>query len=53
MVADGGQRFVVTRHGNELAAMVLLRAASLLERLRELLEKRDVDVRENAPPPHP
>ncbi|MEZ4417186.1 MAG: type II toxin-antitoxin system Phd/YefM family antitoxin [Gemmatimonadota bacterium] len=42
--AYGGERFVVTRHGKELAAIVPLRDASLLERLRELLEKRDFEA---------
>ena len=39
--AYGGERFVVTRHGKELVAIVPVGDANLLERLRALLEKRD------------
>jgi prevent-host-death family protein len=39
--AYGGERFVVTRHGKELVAIVPVADATLLERLRALLEKRD------------
>lgn len=42
--AYGGERFVVTRHGKELVAIVPVEDATLLERLRALLEKRDYEA---------
>lgn len=42
--AYGGERFVVTRHGKELVAIVPVEDASLLERLRELLQERDFEA---------
>ena len=42
--AYGGERFVVTRHGKELVAIVPLQEATLLERLRGLLERRDYEA---------
>lgn len=43
-VAYGGERFVVTRHGKELVAVVPLAEATLLERLRDLLEAREFEA---------
>jgi len=42
--AYGGERFVVTRHGKELVAIVPLRDATLLDRLRDLVEARDFEA---------
>lgn len=42
--AYGGERFVVTRHGKELVAIVPLRDATLLDRVRTLLEARDFEA---------
>lgn len=42
--AYGGERFVVTRHGKELAAIVPVGDATVLERVRALLEKRDYEA---------
>lgn len=42
--AYGGERFVVTRHGKELVAIVPLRDATLLDRLRGLLEAREYEA---------
>ena len=42
--AYGGERFVVTRHGKELVAIVPLRDATLLDRLRGLVEARDFEA---------
>lgn len=42
--AYGGERFVVTRHGKELVAIVPVEEASLLERVRDFLEARDVEA---------
>jgi len=42
--AYGGERFVVTRHGKELVAIVPVEDATLLERLRALLEKHDYEA---------
>lgn len=42
--AYGGERFVVTRHGKELVAIVPLEEATLLDRLRGLLEARDYEA---------
>lgn len=42
--AYGGERFVVTRHGKELVAIVPLEDATLLDRLRGFLEKRDYEA---------
>lgn len=42
--AYGGERFVVTRHGKELVAIVPVADATLLDRLRDLLEKRDYEA---------
>lgn len=39
--AYGGERFVVTRHGKELVAIVPLEEATLLDRLRRLLTRRE------------
>ena len=42
--AYGGERFVVTRHGKELVAIVPLGDVTLLERLQALLEQRDYEA---------
>lgn len=42
--AYGGERFVVTRHGKELVAIVPVEEASLLEKVRHFLEERDVEA---------
>lgn len=42
--AYGGERFVVTRHGKELVAIVPVEEASLLERVRGFLEEQDVEA---------
>ena len=42
--AYGGERFVVTRHGKELVAIVPLQDATLLKRLKTLLEARDFEA---------
>lgn len=42
--AYGGERFVVTRHGKELVAIVPLQDATLLDRLRGLLEAREYEA---------
>lgn len=42
--AYGGERFVVTRHGKELVAIVPVADATLLERLRGLLERKDYEA---------
>ncbi|HKJ02615.1 MAG TPA: type II toxin-antitoxin system Phd/YefM family antitoxin [Longimicrobiales bacterium] len=42
--AYGGERFVVTRHGKELVAIVPVGDATLLERLRGLLERREYEA---------
>lgn len=42
--AYGGERFVVTRHGKQLVAIVPVGDATLLERLRGLLEKHDYEA---------
>lgn len=42
--AYGGERFVVTRHGKELVAIVPLREATLLDRLRDLVEAQDYEA---------
>lgn len=42
--AYGGERFVVTRHGKELVAIVPLEDASLLDRLRGLLVRREFEA---------
>lgn len=42
--AYGGERFVVTRHGKELVAIVPVEEASLLEKVRDFLEERDVEA---------
>ena len=42
--AYGGERFVITRHGKELAAIVPLEDATLLDRLRSLLEAKDYEA---------
>ncbi|HXV62259.1 MAG TPA: type II toxin-antitoxin system Phd/YefM family antitoxin [Vicinamibacteria bacterium] len=41
-VAYGNERFIVTRHGKGVAALVPLSDVSLLERLRRLLSRREV-----------
>lgn len=40
----GGERFVVTRHGTGLVAIVPLGDVTLLERLRSLLKQRDFEA---------
>ena len=42
--AYGKERFVVTRHGKELVAIVPLEEVTLLDRLRSLLSKRDFEA---------
>jgi prevent-host-death family protein len=42
--AYGGERFVVTRHGKELAAIVPLSDVNLLDRLRSLLDRKDFEA---------
>ena len=42
--AYGKERFVVTRHGKELVAIVPLEEVTLLDRLRSLLSRRDFDA---------
>jgi prevent-host-death family protein len=42
--AYGGERFVVTRHGKELVAIVPVGELTLLDRLRVLLEQRDYEA---------
>lgn len=42
--AYGGERFVVTRHGKELAAIVPLSEVNLLDRLRALLDRKDFEA---------
>lgn len=42
--AYGGERFVVTRHGKALVAIVPVAEATLLERLRDLLEAREFEA---------
>lgn len=42
--AYGGERFVVTRHGKELVAIVPLEEATLLDRIRGLLEAREYEA---------
>lgn len=41
--AYGGERFVVTRHGKELVAIVPLEDATLVDRLRALIAARDYE----------
>ena len=41
--AYGKERFVVTRHGRELVAIVPLEDVTLLDRLRALLSKKDFE----------
>jgi prevent-host-death family protein len=41
-VAYGKERFIVTRHGKGVAALVPLSDVSLLERLRRLLSRKEV-----------
>ncbi len=41
--AYGKERFVVTRHGKGLVAIVPLEEVTLLDRLRELLSKKDLE----------
>lgn len=41
--AYGGERFVVTRHGKELVAIVPLEDATLVDRLRGLIAARDYE----------
>jgi prevent-host-death family protein len=41
--AYGGERFVVTRHGKELVAIVPLEDATLVDRLRGLIAGRDYE----------
>ncbi|MDX1495066.1 MAG: type II toxin-antitoxin system Phd/YefM family antitoxin [Longimicrobiales bacterium] len=42
--AYGGERFVVTRHGKELAAIVPLSDVTLLDRLRSLLDRKEFEA---------
>jgi len=42
--AYGKERFVVTRHGKELVAIVPLEEISLLDRLRALLSKKEFEA---------
>ena len=42
--AYGKERFVVTRHGNELVAIVPLEEVTLLDRLRGLLARKEFDA---------
>jgi len=42
--AYGGERFIVTRHGKELVAIVPVEEASLLDRVRGFLEARDFEA---------
>lgn len=42
--AYGGERFVVTRHGKELVAIVPLEEVTLLDRLRILLSRKDFEA---------
>lgn len=42
--AYGGERFVVTRHGKELAAIVPLSEVTLLDKLRSLLDRKEFEA---------
>ncbi len=42
--AYGKERFVVTRHGKALVAIVPLEEVTLLDRLRALLSKKDLEA---------
>ena len=42
--AYGKERFVVTRHGKGLVAIVPLEEVTLLDRLRSLLQKKDLEA---------
>lgn len=42
--AYGKERFVVTRHGTPLVAIVPLEDATLLDRLRTLLRRKDFEA---------
>lgn len=42
--AYGGERFVVTRHGKGLVAIVPLEEATLLDRLRALLARKEFEA---------
>lgn len=42
--AYGKERFVVTRHGKGLVAIVPLEDVTLLDRLRALLSKKDLEA---------
>lgn len=42
--AYGKERFVVTRHGKELVAIVPVEDVTLLDRLRTLLSKKDFEA---------
>jgi prevent-host-death family protein len=42
--AYGKERFVVTRHGKELVAIVPLEEVTLLDRLRTLLSRKDFEA---------
>lgn len=42
--AYGKERFVVTRHGKELVAIVPLEDLTLLDRLRALLSRKDFEA---------
>lgn len=42
--AYGKERFVVTRHGKELVAIVPLEEVTLLDRLRALITRKDFEA---------
>ena len=42
--AYGKERFVVTRHGKGLVAIVPLEEVTLLDRLRSLISKKDLEA---------
>jgi prevent-host-death family protein len=42
--AYGKERFVVTRHGKGLVAIVPLKEVTLLDRLRSLVSKKDLEA---------
>ena len=42
--AFGGERFVVTRHGKELVAIVPLGDVTLLDRLKALLARKEFEA---------
>ena len=42
--AYGGERFIVTRHGKQLVAIVPLGDITLLDRIRDLLEAHEFEA---------